>query len=177
MKLILPSLLMIFSFTSLDIIAQSFQKIPEAGCGIYFPSSMEQTSKTSKGPVGELVVHIFKGEQEINKQKIKYTLQFCDFPEGAIHHDSTDFLNEFFAATIDASASSIFGTVDYSDPVKIQGYPGMIWRISFDKGKGLIKSKALVKGNRYFNLKVEYPASSAFHPDIDKFLDSLRFDE
>lgn len=177
MKLVLSSLFILFSLTSQDIFAQSFQKIPEAGCSVYFPSSMEQTSKTSQGPVGELVVHIFKGEQEINKQKIKYTLQFCDFPEGAIHHDSTDFLNEFFSATINASASSIFGTVDYSDPVKIQGYPGMIWRISFDKGKGLIKSKALVKGNRYFNMKVEYPKSSAFHPDIDKFLDSLRFDE
>ena len=176
MKLIFCTLFF-FSFSDLNIFAQSFQKIPEAGCSVYFPSSMEQSSKSSEGPVGELVVHIFKGEQEINKQKIKYTLQFCDFPEGAIHHDSTDFLNEFFAATIDASASSIFGTVDYSDPIKIQGYPGMIWRISYDKGKGLIKSKAFVKGSRYFNMKVEYPASSSFHPDIDKFLDSIKFDE
>lgn len=172
----LSTFILLFSFANQDIVAQSFHKLPEADCSIYFPSSMEQTSKTSKGPVGELVVHIYKGEQEIAKQKIKYTLQYCDFPEGAIHHDSTDFLNEFFAATIDASASSIFGTVDYSDPIKIQGYPGMIWRISFDKGKGIIKSKALVRDNRYYNLKVEYPASSSFHPDIDKFLDSLRFD-
>lgn len=157
------------------IFAQVNQSILEAGCNLTAPDTLKYFPKTSKTDLGELVLHQYSCRQELNNKIIKYTFQFCDYPQGTIHHDSLELLNDFFEATAESSAKSVFGNLDYSNVESINGYPGMIWRISFDQERGLIKSKAFVKGSRYFNLKVEYPRTLSMERSLDVFLDSFRW--
>jgi len=155
--------------------AQVNQRILEAGCSIMSPDTLKYFPKTSKTALGELVLHQFTCREELNNKIIKYTFQYCDYPEGTIHHDSLELLKDFFEATAESSAKAVFGSLDYSSAETINGYPGMIWRISFDKDKGLIKSHAFVKGNRYFNMKVEYPRSMSMERSLDVFMNSFQW--
>lgn len=170
-------LLLVFLTYTSSIVAQVSQTILEAGCTLTAPDTLKYFPKTSKTELGELILHQYSCRQELNNKIIKYTFQFCDYPQGTIHHDSLELLKDFFEATAESSAKTVFGNLDYSSVETINGYPGMIWRISFDQEKGLIKSKAFVKGNRYFNLKVEYPRTMSMERSIDEFMDSFRWTE
>lgn len=169
-------LIILFSISGYEVtFGQVSQTILEAGCNLTAPDTLKYFPKTSKTEVGDLVLHQYSCRQELNNKIIKYTFQFCDYPQGTIHHDSLELLKTFFEATAESSAKSVFGNLDYSSAESLNGYPGMIWRISFDQERGLIKSKAFVKGNRYFNLKVEYPRTMSMERSIDEFMNSFRW--
>jgi hypothetical protein len=50
-----------------------------------------------------------------------------------------------------------------------------VWRIAYDGGKGVVKSKAWVKDKYFIVLKADYPSSLKYQNDIDRFIDSGRW--
>jgi len=160
---------------SSNLYGQTAQTFIEAGCMISAPGQLKYFPKTVQTGLGEMVLHQYNLKYEADRHFIKFTLQYTDYPVGTIHHDSLELLQEFFEETATSSASAVLGKVDYSSEIDMDGYPGLIWRVTFDKEKGIIKSKAFVRNNRYFNLKVEYPKTASGDLSIDQFLNSFRW--
>jgi len=167
------AIVLLFKTSSLQ--GQMVQTFVEAGCSVSAPGQLKYFPKTVDTGLGEMILHQYNLRYEADKYILKFSLQYTDYMPGTIHHDSLELLQEFFEASIASSAAAVFGKVDYSSDIDLDGYPGRIWRVSFDKDKGIIKSKAFVRNNRYYNIKVEYPKPASGDLSIDQFLNSFRW--
>jgi len=138
-------------------------------------STMICTMEEVETPMGALTVKSCSSVQIVNNQKLKYAYKVIAYPPGSVHHDSLELLLDLFDETAQASAEAVLGELVYDSSLDLLEYPGYIWRISYDKGKGLIKSRAVVKNNHFFILKVDYPRTLSVVPEIDLFLNSFKF--
>ncbi|MEM9990820.1 MAG: hypothetical protein AAF738_03595, partial [Bacteroidota bacterium] len=116
------------------------------------PVPMQQHADTTATPVGELIYHTYVAQDE--EQQI-YMLTYCDYPEGSLHSDSTDLVNDFFDATIASAAESVQGKVLYIHKDKLQKqHHGKRWRIDYLDGAAIIRTRAFVVGQRYYSVQV-----------------------
>ncbi len=140
------------------------------------PGEMTEKVDTVLTAMGELAYHIFFFQNKAqNADNVLYMLSYCDYPEGALHHDSTELLQDFFDVTLDAAAKSVKGELLYSNDIKIHGFPGKRWRIDYLNGEAIIKTKAFVRENRYYALQTITKKDRSLNFSADKFLDSFQF--
>lgn len=139
------------------------------------PGEFKEKADTFDTAIGSLVYHtFFYQDQSEGAENFVYMISYVDYPVGAVHSDSTDLIEEFFKATIDQATFSIAGDLAYSNPIEEQGYPGFLWRINYRQNKSVIKTKALLKKNRYYAIQAVTTKELALNPTIDRFLDSFQ---
>ena len=138
----------------------------------------EMTEKVSKikTAVGELPYHTFLNRpKEKSPENVFYLVNYCDYPKGTFHADSTELINEFMTTTIESSAKSVGGTVTYSGDIQQLCKKGKIWRVQYNNDKALIKSKCYLVGDRFYMIQTMMLREKAVNPSADKFLDSFQF--
>ncbi len=140
------------------------------------PGDMIEKVDTVLTAMGELAYHTFFFHNKAqNADNVLYMLSYCDYPEGALHHDSIELLQDFFDVTMDAAAKSVKGELLYSNDIEIHGFPGKRWRIDYLDGDAIIKTKAFVSGHRYYALQTITKKERSLNFSADKFLDSFQF--
>jgi len=146
---------------------------------VYTPGTFVEKVEESETAVGKLAYHTFAYQPEDQEaaDNFIYMISYCDYPEGTIHSDSTELIQEFFEATVDASVSSVRGSLFYASDIKIGDYPGKIWRVNYGNDKAAIKTKAYVVGNRYYAIQTVTFREKSLNASIDKFLDSFKIIE
>ena len=138
----------------------------------------EMTEKVSKikTALGELPYHTFLNRpKEKSTDNMYYLVNYCDYPKGTFHSDSTDLINEFMATTIESSAKSVGGSVTYSGDIEQHGSKGKVWRVQYNGDRALIKSKCYLVGDRFYMIQTMMLREKAVNPTADKFLDSFQF--
>jgi ribosomal protein L35AE/L33A len=98
-----------------------------------------------------------------------------DYPEGTFHPDSTDLKALFYEISIESAAQSVGGKVMYSEDADIQGVKGKIWRIDYNKGNSIMKSKAVLMGDRLYTISVATQKARIRNLDMLKYLDSFKY--
>lgn len=135
---------------------------------------MVQRADTIQTALGEQVYHIFMVQKNEKADNVMYMLSYCDYPEGTVHSDSTDLLQEFFEATMDQAAKSVNGELTYYDFTWYKDYPGYLWRIDYLDGKALIKTKAFLVENRYYAIQTVTIRPKSLNLSTDRFMDSFK---
>lgn len=125
--------------------------------------------------MGSIEYHTVLHHSEEEKGVSVYKMSYCDYPEETIHHDSSDLLQEFFAATVESSVESVDGELAYESSRQILGFPGMVWRINYNKGHAVLHSRACVVNNRYYLIQSAAPRAYALSPEMETFFNSLRW--
>ncbi|MEO0338349.1 MAG: hypothetical protein AAF242_03965 [Bacteroidota bacterium] len=139
------------------------------------PGEMSYKSDTITTDLGDLVYHTyFYQHEEAGAENFIYMVSYVDYPANTVHSDSTTLLPDFFEVTIDQAAFSINGELIYKNEIQEEGYPGYLWRINYQQGEGVIKTKAIVRENRYYNIQAVTIRPLALNPTIDLFLDSFK---
>jgi hypothetical protein len=139
---------------------------------------MKEKVDSIETAVGTLAYHVFFYKpQAANADNVLYMLSYVDYPEGTIHSDSTQLLQDFFKETLDAAVSSVKGELLYSNDWKYHNYSGKIWRIDYLNGKAIIKTKACVVGQRYYTLQTVTRKEKSLNFAADRFLDSFKLIE
>jgi len=146
---------------------------------ILSPGAMIEKIDSIETPVGTLAQHSFVYQPDNPKEaeNLIYMVSYYDYPEGTIPADSTDLIQAFFDETIAAAAFSINGKVQYADDTQLGDHPGRIWRIDYLEGKAVIKTRAYLVGQRYFNVQTISLIQRHINSSSDRFLDSFRLIE
>jgi len=145
---------------------------------ILIPGDMKEKVDSIETAIGILEYHTFFHQtKESNADNVLYMLSYVDYPDGAMHADSTELLQDFFAETIDAAVKAVKGDLIYSNNWKYKDYPGKVWRIDYLDGKALVKTKAFVVGRRYYTLQTIAKKERSVNFSSDKFLDSFQLIE
>ncbi|MFK7810771.1 MAG: hypothetical protein AB8F74_23385 [Saprospiraceae bacterium] len=173
--------LLLLLFLSVNAFAQSNWKEFESTEGkfrVYVPGEMEQKEQLMETAVGTLLYttyfHQPKGD---NPDNVFYSVSYIDYPDQSIHSDSTEFLESFFHYTIDTSVKTVTGDLRYVDFIKLDGYPGRLWRVDYKKGTATIKTRAYMVGTRFYQIQVVMQRDKSLNKGQDRFFDSFDFTE
>ncbi len=140
---------------------------------IQAPGPMQQKTDTISTRLGPTAYHTFFYQTE-GGDNLLYMVSYCDYPEGGMHADSTELIEPFFEATVEAAAFSIDGKVVYSSPMKFFNYPGYIWRIDYLEGQAVVKTRAFIIEQRYYAIQTVTYRGLNLNPHTDRFMDSFR---
>ncbi len=170
-------LILLLSITSLHAQDQ-WQKFEssEGKFRVLSPGDMVHKEQLMETAVGDLLftTYLYQPEGK-NPDNVYYAVSFVDYPEHSIHSDSTEFLESFFHYTIDASVTSVKGDLRYVDHIKLDGFPGRLWRVDYKKGTATIKTKVYMVGRRFYQLQVVMHREKSLNRQQDKFFDSFDF--
>lgn len=148
----------------------------EGGFRVRTPGPFVQRVDTVKTPLGKLAYHtfMFVMKNESYAENVFYMVNYCDYPPGALHQDSTELLTEFMDATVDEATRAVRGELVYQDGIEINEYPGRFWRIHYREGDAVIKTKAFVVGTRYYQVQTAMTREMGLNRASEEFLDSFR---
>lgn len=168
MKL-LGSLLLLFTLANDWIVYES----KDLQFQLATPKELAEKVDTVRTALGDLYYHTLFTQTQPEEGNQVYMLSYCDYPEGTLHSDSLDFLDDFFKITIRSAMSSVRGELMYQADELIYGYPGRYWRIDYKAGQAVVKTRAFVVENRYYALQVVSTKARHINPDTDRFFKSF----
>lgn len=175
MRKIIPFLLSFF-FISMTIAQPSwdvFQSF-DGKFKILTPGEMIKKENPIKTDIGELNYITFLHQPtEKNPDNLVYMVSYCDYPKYSIHSDSTELVEDFFKTTVETAVESVKGELSYSSDITLDKFPGRLWRVDYNDGKALIKTKSFLVNNRYYSIQVISLKEKGMNLQIDKFLDSF----
>ena len=136
----------------------------------------ERKVATFETDIGEVqsCVYAYTPKDQQNSENLVYMISYNDYPEGTIHSDSTAVLEDFYKATIEESVSSVNGVKIYENDVKLQGFVGKQWRISYANNKATIKTRAFLVKNRYYAIQTVSLSEKSANTATQRFLDSFQ---
>ena len=156
---------------------QEWEKIviEKVGCQLSAPGPLTEKVDSVETGIGKIGYHTFYYQSPGDgPENYFYMLSYCDYPEGTIHSDSTELLEEFFETTMETAALSVDGDLIFSNAITIKDYPGRFWRINYFNDQIIIRTKAYVVENRYYALQTVMHKDRSLNPASDRFLDSFK---
>jgi hypothetical protein len=139
------------------------------------PGVLTEKTDTIQTAVGEVAHHTFYWQAEDEEaDNLFFSVIYYDLPENGINSDSTELIEEFFISTTESAAKSVGGDLVYKSYEELSGFPGYFWRIDYLDGKAVIKSKAWLVDNRFYELKTISWKDKNVNPASDKFFDSFK---
>lgn len=142
---------------------------------ILAPGEMTEAVDSITTDIGQVAHHTFYWQPaDTTEQNLFYSVIWYDLPYGGINSDSTELTEEFFAATVESAAEAVRGEVRYKNYEELSGFPGWFWRIDYLDGKAVIKSKAWLVNNRYYELKTISWRHKTVNLDSEKFFSSFK---
>ena len=139
------------------------------------PRSLDYQQATVETPLGEIVYHSYFHKPENDPQGNQwFSVSYCDYPDGAVHSDSTELLVDFFEESIKESAFSVNGEVRYVEDIDYNSFPGRFWRVDYMDGQVIIKSKAYLVAQRFYVIQVVSLKDKSVNEDSARFLDGFK---
>lgn len=142
------------------------------------PAVLNHKVDTVETGLGQQAYHTFflQAPDKDKAENIIYAISYVDYPEGTLHHDSLELVNEFLTGTEEEAAIAVGGEVIYSSEKHISGFPARQWRIDYPSKGGTASARTLagVANNRYYELKVFSLQASGLNKSADRFFDSVR---
>lgn len=147
---------------------------PDGGFRVMSPCAMQMHRQTTPTPLGNLEYHTWWCEGSEGDPNTLYMVSWCDYPAGSLESDSLDMRSELLQVTMEAAVASLKGVLMYATAADLEGFPGKHWRIDYNDGRAVMKSKAFFLGNRFLLIQVAATKERHLNPEADRFFDSLR---
>jgi hypothetical protein len=139
-------------------------------------ATMTPKVQTIKTPLGDLKYHSFYCTPTEDEAENKvYLISYVDYPEGVLHRDSLELRKSLFEETINSAVESVNGQLMYQDNVELKEVQGKFWRIDYNKGNAVMKSRAFIVANRFYVVQVATTKARSRNLEADKFLESFRW--
>ncbi|WP_116105205.1 hypothetical protein [Lewinella sp. IMCC34191] len=144
---------------------------------ILSPGPLKHTEDTLTTAIGEQVFHtyFFKVPDLQRAENLIYVLSYVDYPDGALHQDSTELVAELLQSTEESAAEALRGEVIYASERDVLGNPGRLWRIDYKDGEASARTLAFVIGERYYELKTFSLTGRGLGEASDKFFRSFTY--
>ncbi len=134
--------------------------------------------------IGSMEQHTFYfTPPKLDAENKFYQVTYLDYPEGTFHSDSTELRELFYQTSMEGAAQSVNGKLMYSEDISAKSYltntenqeiKGKIWRIDYNKGNSIMKSKAFLVGDRFYTISVATVKARSRNLEAQKYLDSFK---
>jgi len=138
------------------------------------PAALVEKSDTLDTPLGELIYHtLFVAPDSEEAENEVYMISYVDYPPGALPKDSVELLTDFLDETQAAAVESVRGELMFSQEGMQQSNPYRYWRIDYLNGRGSIRTKAIIAGNRFYTIQTVTQRAYGVNHSTDRFIDSF----
>ena len=138
------------------------------------PASLWEKNDTLNTAVGELVYHtLYYAPNSDKAENEVYMISYVDYPDGALHQDSVELIAALLDETQAAAAESVRGELMFSQDGFQESFPYRYWRIDYLNGRGSIRTKAIVAGNRFYTVQTVTQRAYGINHSTDRFIDSF----
>lgn len=167
-------------FISHDVFSQLPDRhvfIPEkGGFSITVPGGlMKNTLREVETEVGRLQYHTYAVDFTTEDDRyFAFIISYTDYPEGGMHSDSADLLQDFFNVAVKESVFLMKGKLVYESEENYLAYPGLVWRINYRNDKASVRNRSLMVESRYYLLQVISGADVYSGNIAQDYLDSFR---
>jgi len=124
--------------------------------------------------IGDMEVFTFYCEPPVEDPNYLYLINYIQYPEGTLHHDSTVMVSSIFTESLDESISGMNGRLLYQVEQSDLEYPTHLSRAEFNEGENIMKSKMVVFENRFYFIQVFTSKEHSLNDKMDHFLDSFK---
>ena len=120
----------------------------------FFPLTFHELLDTAETAMGRIPTRTYYARDlsGVTGNRL-YSLMLYDYPSGSFSADSTDRLDEFFSATIEAASLAVAGDVKFSASTE-RKYPGRVFRVDFGEQGNISRNYVYVIGDRYYHQQV-----------------------
>ncbi|MEO1263238.1 MAG: hypothetical protein AAFZ15_30790 [Bacteroidota bacterium] len=137
------------------------------------PGKFDKKTDTLTTDLGLLVYNTFFYQTKDGENEL-YLVSYCDYPPETIIPDSTELIEDFFQTTIESAASSVAGEVLYQSDIQLDNHPGKFWRIDYNDGNAIVKTKAYLVKDRFYSIQVFSLKNKNINAQSELFLDSFK---
>jgi len=124
--------------------------------------------------IGDMEVYTYYCEPPAEHPNYLYLINYIQYPEEALHHDSLDMVTELFAQSLEESRVGMEAKLLYQVQQSDNQYPTQLSRMEFNQGQHTVKSKMMVAENRFYFIQVFTIKEYSLNDDIDLFLNSFK---
>ena len=137
------------------------------------PGKLISTLDTLGTAIGPIFCDNLVYQEKRDSLAAIYSLSHCEYPIGTLHSDSTELTSLYFDSTVANMVAGMGGTLLYESKQTYAGYPGRIWKVSYEEGKKWGKFKALMVKNRLYILQVRANNTVVTRDHATRYLDSF----
>lgn len=120
----------------------------------------------------DILTYYHQPENE-NAANYLYLINYIEYPEGSIHHDSLTVVEELFKKSKEEFVISISGKSIYESNIDSGEYPTYLFRSEYNEGFNIVKSKMIVFEHRFYFLQVYTTKPHSLNKEMDHFLESF----
>ncbi|MEM7574490.1 MAG: hypothetical protein AAF433_16420 [Bacteroidota bacterium] len=143
---------------------------------VSIPATWDEQIDTIETEVGFLAYHTFFLQSPSDQaDNAIYMLSYVDYPEGALHHDSTELVVEFFDVSQEEAIAIVDGELLFTTDKEKDGFPGRFWRIDYLDGAASIRTQAYVVGRRFYQIQTIAQQGRGLNDSTERFFESLEF--
>jgi hypothetical protein len=146
-----------------------------SGFSVLVPGEMIHSEKEIFTDLGNIIFRTFQYTPNDDNDNATYIIHHYAYPDSILSTDSTGLINEILEATVDQSVINLGGSLDYQRPINYKSNSGILYRIKYNKGKAVLKSKAYVIGDDFYVLQVFAKVELSLNNLMDYFLDSFLY--
>jgi hypothetical protein len=132
-----------------------------------FPGKPRESSKTVNTAIGSIEMKMYG----VSEKQTSFSVAVADYPPEHVKQiGSTVLLDK----ARDGAVSNTQGTLLSEQIIQVEGNPGRELKISAAGGKGTIRAKVFLVGNRLYHVVAVTPVEESYTPQVRRFLDSFR---
>lgn len=147
----------------------------EGNFKVHAPGVLTEKVQTITTEVGELEYHRFFYQSPTDDaENYIYMINYVDYPLGSLHSDSLELVQTLFETSKEAALENVAGELQYADQLNFYDYPAQIWRIDYNEGNAVLKTKVFFVKNRFYLLQVATTKPKRMNQSINQFLDSFQ---
>lgn len=169
--------ILVFALSSNGQLPISRLFTPEnSGVSIMVPGGlMKHSIKTTSSGIEDLIYHTYAIDfEDSDMGYYAFILSFVDYPEGSMHSDSTELLEEFMGIAVKESIFQMRGEIIYESDEEYFKYPAKVWRINYKNGRATIRNKSIMIDNRFYMLQVMSSTNVKANEVAQNYLESFR---
>ncbi|MFT4536510.1 MAG: hypothetical protein ACJA1A_003871 [Saprospiraceae bacterium] len=139
------------------------------------PSEMGVKTKDITTDLGVMTTTTYAHEGGEGDMNFLYVVNVVEYPSGTFPLDSLDLTTEFLEQSIESMAEGIDGELVYKSELSEEGNGiGILFRLKYNEGYGVIKGKVFVKDDVFITLQVYTTKEKSLNDEMDMFLNSFR---
>lgn len=147
----------------------------DGGFEIMIPAAWEHRVDTIETEIGELAYHTYFLNTPVDTaDNVFYMLSYVDYPDGSVHEDSTQLVQELLSASQEEAIERMKGELLFSTEKEINFHPGRYWRIDYLDGQASVRTQAFVAGSRYYAMQTISKARQGINESTQRFFGSLK---
>lgn len=135
----------------------------------------EEKSELIDSEAGEVFVntYFFRPDKASLDPNFLYLINVMTYPESILELEQDSLAMSLYSETLQVFQENMNAKIQYQTDFETAGHHGILARLSYNDGLVLVKTKVIMKENRFYSIQVFTKKEEGLNQKMDRYLDSF----